>query len=99
MHFIQFSSIFGRETYFGYAVDWILETLSIGSCFVCFTTVGSLYCGLCLYINGMAMDIKTRLIHSANGTEGKVVDWPTYAQNIDFHNDMIEYDIFLCFAI
>lgn len=56
---------------------------------------GSLYSGLCLYINGMVADMKTRISCPASALHhgaDRASRWPIYVQEIDFHNEIIEYD-------
>lgn len=90
LNLFEFSSFFGRDTYFGFAVDWFLETISIISCFVCFVPVGSLYTGLCLYINGMVLDMKARLTYTAFGSQHRMDLWSVYVKEIAFHIEIIQ---------
>lgn len=55
----------GRNNYVGYAVDWIIELVAAVSCMIFVLINGSLYIGLCLYINAMVADMKTRLATDA----------------------------------
>lgn len=89
------SSLFGREKYFGFAVDWFIVLISISSCLIVFTAVASLYVGLCLYISGMVTDMRTQLISSTFVLDGNVHQTNQrriYAEEIAFHIEIIEYD-------
>lgn len=89
-----FSSLLGRESYFGFFVDWFIELIAEVMCLIVFVTSATLYIGLCLYINGMVMDMKTEMACS-NFILDKKIDlpnyWSTYAMTIDFHCEIIEY--------
>lgn len=63
--------------------------------------IGSLYLGLCLYISGMTADMKTRLDFSVYGSDQKLDKnslWSIYVQEIDFHNEIIEYGFYLLWS-
>lgn len=91
-----YSSFLGRDKYFGFAVDWFIVLISVGSCFVMFTTVGSLYSGLCFYITGMVVDMKTQLSCSVFGsheTSNRTKCWTIYVKEITVHIEILEYDL------
>lgn len=77
----------------GFAVDSLIELTSTISCFIVLTTVGSLYVGLCLYINGMVADMRTRVdsAFASHKEFNKMDQWAVILKEIDFHNEIIEY--------
>lgn len=91
--FSSFSSWLGRETYFGYYVDWSCEALGSFSYNICFIPTGSLFVGMYLYIDGMADDIQATL-KQLDQAEAECM-WSTYVNEIHFHNEIIEYESFL----
>lgn len=87
------SSLFGRENYAGYTVDWLIQMTAAIPGFTVLITVGSLYMGLCSYINGMVSDLKARM-KATSKLKRKVYQkraWPIYVELIDFHAKTIEY--------
>lgn len=71
-------------------MDWFNEAFgSIPYCLILLTT-GSLYVGMYLYINGMADDLQETLQQLAEAKQEHM--WPTYVDEIRFHNEIIEYD-------
>lgn len=69
--------------------------MSIFSAGIIATTIGSIYAGLCLYINGLVADMKAKLSFSVfKGPQHEVnqsIDWSLYVQEIDFHVEIIGY--------
>lgn len=98
--FIQFSSIFGRATYIGYFIDWLLDSIFVAANLVILTLSTSMYIGIFLYINAMVKDMKMRfssiddsLSIEPNRTKIPPSDriWLIYEQEIEFHIEIIGY--------
>lgn len=90
------SSWLGRETYFGYYVDWSNELFSAIPYNLSLLSIGSLYGGVYLYINGMADDLQATL-KQLDQTEVEDM-WPHFVDAIRFHNKIIEYGPELFFS-
>lgn len=88
----SFSSLIGRETYFGYYVDCFSEALGATSFTLTLLTTGSLYLGIYLYINGMADDLQAT-VEKLDQVEPEDM-WATYVEEIRFHNEITGYVIF-----
>lgn len=82
----------GRSTYIGFFIDWTLNWLFVVAPFLILNTTSSIYIGIFLYIDGMAKDMKLRLLLNENEpTQSKV---SSYVEEIEFHKEIIWY-IFL----
>lgn len=93
--FFTSSSLFGRDKYYGFAVDWLIELLSIIAGFIGYITVGSFYVGLCLYINGMVTDMKIKMVNksSSDYLDGTRF-WMVNVKEMMFHAEIIGYGSF-----
>lgn len=81
-----------------------MELIAISTCLVVFVTVGSLFIGLCQYINSMVVEMKTTLVNDSDIKFDKAKLWSAYVKQICFHNEIIEYDsrtycLFLYFVL
>lgn len=94
------SSLSTKAGYLQYSIDWVVELASITPAALTIPMAGSLYAGLCLYINGMVMDMKAKLsyadISSADELHG-ASRYLIYVHEIDFHNEIIRHDFVVIF--
>lgn len=91
--FSSSSPILGRDGYIGFAVDWTIEISMVVSYSAVVVVVGLLHAGLCQYINSMVMDMKIRIIGSANESHENIDQanrWSIYVTEIGFHNEITE---------
>lgn len=95
--YFSFSSWLGRQTYFGYYVDWFIEALGSFIYTLSILCTGSIYVGIYLYINGMAEDLHGTL-KRLDQAEAEDL-WPTYVEEIRFHSEILEYEPFFSFAV
>lgn len=83
-----------NEDYLRFAFDWLIELLAIIPGAIVIVMTGSLYSGLCLYINGMVADMKASIPNSAFDSHLRsnqpVEYWSIFVKEIDFHIEIIE---------
>lgn len=92
------SSLIGRDNYLGFYIDWMIETAG-GSVFIgTIVLSASIYIGIFLYVNGMTMDMKMRIM-SIDGNSTlldpghpltQADKWRIYMEEIQFHIEIIE---------
>lgn len=74
---------------------WTFELLTVGWCFVIGTTISSFFIGLYLYIDGMVIDMKIKIISTATFASSKSAAnktfWTRIVNEMDYHNEIIEY--------
>lgn len=83
-----YSSVFGRETAFGFYVDSLCGGSVAVPYFIILIIVASFLAGIYLFINGMVNDLKYNL-KQLDQTKSDLM-WSTYANEIRFHNEIIE---------
>lgn len=80
--------MFGRETYHGYYIDWIIQASAGLPYALIVTTIGSFYVGICLYISEMVEDLEETLLELDYFKDNRI--WPTYVEVIRLHYEIIE---------
>lgn len=90
------SSLFGQSTFFGFLVDWFIQTTDGLINFMVLTISVSLYIGMFLYITGMARDMQARIIAIEDDLASEQPQkmnqankWPIYVREIQFHAEII----------
>lgn len=82
----------GRTSYIGFFVDWFIESISTAALYATFILSVSIYVGIFLYIDGMVLDMRKRII-SLNDVSTirprQLEKWSIYLTEIQFHNDII----------
>lgn len=86
-HFL--SSWLGRQTYFGYYVDWLHLVFSVVPYCLIFTIIGSVFVGIYIYILAMVEDLQA-ILRRIEHTKPECM-WPTYVNQIRFHNEICKY--------
>lgn len=91
---ISCSTLMSGNIYVAFFIDWILVFSIFLPCFTLLATVGSLYVGLCSYINAMVADMRVHMSQSAFGSVKRpqnVNFWPIYIKEVHFHIQIIRY--------
>lgn len=91
---LAISHVSSASGYLGFAMDWLAELPAIISCGFLFLMVASLYLGLCLNINGIMRDIKSRMTHSTLGSHPSPRQqqnfWSIVVNEIGLHIELIK---------
>lgn len=85
------SSWFGRDTYFGFYVDWSTELGAIIMYMTIIPTIGSFFVGTSLYIEGMVADLRAALMECDEATKTHNEMWSIYVNEFVFHREVIEW--------
>lgn len=86
------------NTYFGYYVMWLQQFINAAAYFTLFTVSLTFYIGAYMYINAMALDLRTMIIKFngdflLNGHRlSNIGIWSVYIDGINIHNDIMEYN-------
>lgn len=83
-----FSSYFGRDTYFGFYVDCIIQAGAIMLYSLTVPLILSFFLGVCCYIETMVADMKATLRRAHWADDENL--WSTYVNEIRFHCTVIE---------
>lgn len=99
------STLFGRVTYLGFYIDWLIEMVTVSVGFLAVCVSASIHIGMFFYIHAMVGDMSTRLmaidaleLQQSAHQNGKRFDspriWLIYVQEINFHLDIVGYSQF-----
>lgn len=89
------SSLFGRQRFVGFYMDWTIEIFTCFAYFAILTSSTSLIIGFCLYINGTVADLRIQTARLSS-LSGEHLQIGGFIKEVRFYGDVIRWGRSTC---